>query len=93
MAAVRVAAERKKGVVEIVVEDDGPGIAPEDRATALREGGRLDEAVPGTGLGLAICADIVEAYDGTLTLEDSELGGLLARVRLPIARAEEKAEG
>ena len=41
----------------------------------------------------SLCADIVEAYDGTLTLEDSELGGLLARVRLPIARAEEKAEG
>ncbi len=90
--AVRVTAARQKGVVEIVVEDDGPGIAPENRAIALREGGRLDEAVPGTGLGLAICADIVEAYDGVLTLEDSELGGLLARVRLPIARTEEKAE-
>lgn len=92
--AVRVTATRiggrVDGAVEIVVEDDGPGIPAEHRATALREGGRLDEAVPGTGLGLAICSDIVEAYDGTLSLEDSELGGLLARVRLPIARADDK---
>ena len=89
--SVRVSARRLPGRIEIVVEDDGPGIAPENRPTALREGGRLDEAVPGTGLGLAICADIVEAYEGALTLEDSELGGLLARVSLPLARQEPQA--
>jgi signal transduction histidine kinase len=87
--AVRVSARRGRSAVEIVVEDDGPGIAPQDRETALREGGRLDEAVPGTGLGLAICSDIVEAYDGALSLEDSPLGGLRVRARLPLARAEE----
>lgn len=85
---VRASARRVRGRVEIVVEDDGPGIAPGDRETALREGGRLDEEAPGSGLGLAICADILEAYDGELSLEASELGGLLARARLPLARVE-----
>ena len=88
---VRVSGRIQGGQIRVAVEDDGPGIAPENRPTALREGGRLDEAVPGTGLGLAICADIVEAYEGALTLEDSELGGLLARVSLPLARQEPQA--
>ncbi len=91
-SAVRISARRVSGAVEIAVEDDGPGIPEEQREAALREGVRLDQTVPGTGLGLAICADIVEAYDGRLILDRSPLGGLLARVKLPIARAEERTE-
>ena len=81
------AAKAGAAAVEITVEDDGPGIPEADRERALRAGGRLDESVEGTGLGLAICLDIAEAYDGALTLEASDLGGLLVRVRLPAARA------
>ncbi len=85
---VRVAARANERMVEIRVEDDGPGIPEADREAALRAGGRLDETTPGTGLGLAIASDIVEAYGGTLRLDRSEaLGGLMVRVNLMRARA------
>lgn len=65
------------------VEDDGPGISPEQRDAALNWGGRLDEAPPGTGFGLSIVADIAALYDGKLALEDSALGGLRVTVAIP----------
>jgi signal transduction histidine kinase len=63
------------------VEDDGPGIAPELRSTALARGSRLDEREGGTGIGLAIVQDVLDAYGWTLQLEASELGGLKASCR------------
>ncbi|MGB3389828.1 MAG: ATP-binding protein [Pseudaminobacter sp.] len=78
-----------EGVAEqflIEIEDDGPGI-PEDKAReALKRGRRLDETKPGTGLGLAIVNDLVKEYGGALLLEQSQMGGLKAVVRLRSAR-------
>ena len=72
--------------VEILVEDDGPGIPPQERETIFARGARLDTGKPGTGLGLAIVRDVAEIYGGSIRLEESEdLGGLLARLTLPIA--------
>jgi len=83
---VTVAAEA--GFVEILVEDDGMGIPPDDRVRIFDRGVRLDTGKPGTGLGLAIVRDVAEIYGGTVTLEESEdLGGLLVRLRLPAATA------
>ncbi len=74
------------GFVEVVVEDDGRGIPEADRVRIFDRGVRLDTGKPGTGLGLAIVRDVAEIYDGTVTLEESEdLGGLLVRLRLPMA--------
>ncbi len=74
------------GFVEIMVEDDGMGIPEADRIRIFDRGVRLDTGKPGTGLGLAIVRDVAEIYDGTVTLEESEdLGGLLVRLRLPMA--------
>ncbi|MEO1045276.1 MAG: HAMP domain-containing sensor histidine kinase [Pseudomonadota bacterium] len=71
---------------EIWVEDDGTGIPAEERDHIFDRGARLDTSKPGTGLGLAIVRDVVEIYDGTVTLEESEdLGGLLVRIKLPLA--------
>ena len=67
------------------IDDDGPGLAPERRAEALRRGRRLDESKPGSGLGLAIAKDLAEAYGGRLELADSPLGGLRAILLLPAA--------
>jgi signal transduction histidine kinase len=76
------------GMVLVAVEDDGPGLTPDQATAALQRGRRLDERVPGSGLGLSIVSDVVEIYGGTLALTASEeLGGLAARVTLP--RAEE----
>ncbi|WP_029009338.1 sensor histidine kinase [Azospirillum halopraeferens] len=81
---VTVAPDPAAGLV-VTVEDDGPGLAPGQRAAVLAPGVRLDEAVPGSGLGLAVVTDVAGLYGGTLALEDSALGGLKATVRLPAA--------
>ncbi len=70
-------------MIEIAVEDDGPGLAPEAREAAIRRGVRLDESAPGTGLGLSIVDELARAYGGFLTLGESRLGGLRAVIRLP----------
>lgn len=69
---------------EIAIEDNGPGLEPEKINEALRRGHRLDETKPGTGLGLSIVQDTVREYGGTLRLEKSPLGGLAARIVLPL---------
>lgn len=69
--------------IEIVVEDDGPGIASKDHDIALKRGQRLDETLPGTGLGLSIVADMVDAYGGEIILDESKLGGLKISIFLP----------
>ncbi|MFZ4689652.1 MAG: ATP-binding protein [Polymorphobacter sp.] len=72
------------GTVEILIEDDGPGISAEGRARLFERGERLDTDKPGTGLGLAIARDVAEIYGGSVALEESEdLGGLLVRLTLP----------
>jgi signal transduction histidine kinase len=71
------------GVLEIIVEDDGPGLSEADLARAMARGARLDEAAPGQGLGLSILKETVELYAGELAFERGELGGLKARLRLP----------
>lgn len=73
--------------VEIWVEDDGRGIPEEQRIRIFDRGVRLDSGKPGTGLGLAIVRDVAEIYGGSVSLEESEdLGGLMARLRLPRAQ-------
>ena len=82
---VFVTVERKDGKVDMLVEDDGPGIPEALRDELFTRGSRLDTTgKPGTGLGLAIVRDVAEIYGGTVALEESEdLGGLLARLTLP----------
>ena len=81
---VFVTVEPNDRTVDILIEDDGPGIPEKEREAIFQRGARLDTDKPGTGLGLAIVRDVAEIYDGRITLEESEdLGGLLARLTLP----------
>ncbi|HEV2815608.1 MAG TPA: ATP-binding protein [Allosphingosinicella sp.] len=83
---VFVTAKTTPDCVEIEVEDDGRGIPAGERETIFDRGARLDTGKPGTGLGLAIVRDVAQIYGGSIHLEESEdLGGLLARLRLPLA--------
>ncbi|MBV1799923.1 sensor histidine kinase [Siccirubricoccus sp. G192] len=78
--------------VAVAVEDDGPGLPPEQAEAALDRGVRLDEARPGAGLGLAIAADLAALHGGRLTLgRGAGLGGTLAMLELPAA--EQGADG
>jgi two-component system sensor histidine kinase PhoQ len=67
----------------IVIEDDGPGIAEQDRAKVLERGGRADEATPGHGIGLSMVHDTVALYGGSMRIDGSELGGARFDLKLP----------
>jgi signal transduction histidine kinase len=67
----------------IVVDDDGPGIEPSMREAVLQRGIRADEAAQGSGLGLAIVRDLAEVYGGSISLGESPMRGVRARLTLP----------
>lgn len=68
----------------IEIHDDGPGIPEAQRHEVLSRGGRLDSQTPGQGIGLDIVQDIVASYGGQLTISDSNLGGALFTIFLPV---------
>jgi two-component system osmolarity sensor histidine kinase EnvZ len=79
---VTLAASAEGRSVLVTVDDDGPGIPADRRESVFRpfESG----SAGGTGLGLTIARDIVRAHGGEIVLQDSPLGGLRARIRLPV---------
>ena len=68
--------------IDITVDDDGPGF-PADAPKLAERGVRADNQVPGQGIGLATAAEIVKAYNGSLQLGRSPLGGARVEVSLP----------
>jgi len=74
-------------MAEILIDDDGPGIPEDKREDAFRPFHRLDDGrsqnVAGTGLGLTLARDFARGHGGDIRLEDSPLGGLRVRLRLP----------
>lgn len=74
----------------LAVEDDGPGIPVSKRAEAFLPFHRLNEERSrnsgGSGLGLAIVWKAVESFGGTVSLDDSAMGGLAARIAIPAPR-------
>jgi two-component system sensor histidine kinase PhoQ len=84
------AARPREQRLVIVVEDDGPGIAPADRSRVLRRGVRTDEFASGHGLGLAMVADTVALYGGDLVIGES---ALLHGARIEVALPGRAVEG
>lgn len=70
-------------VVRIVVDDDGPGLSPQQREQVAHRGRRLDETKPGSGLGLSIVMELAGLYGGGLTLGTAPIGGLRAELVVP----------
>ena len=81
---VTIAATLDGGQAVIAVDDDGVGLNAAMREQVLQRGVRADEAAPGSGLGLAIVRDLAEAYGGSIALKQSALGGVSARLTLPV---------
>jgi two-component system, OmpR family, osmolarity sensor histidine kinase EnvZ len=84
---VKVTADHAGGMLEVTVDDDGPGIPPDRREDVFKPFVRLDEArnqdAGGTGLGLSIARDIARSHGGDIVLDDSPMGGLRAVVKVP----------
>jgi two-component system, OmpR family, osmolarity sensor histidine kinase EnvZ len=85
---VFVHAQRLDHATEIIIDDDGPGIPPERREDVFKPFFRLDmsrnTATGGVGLGLTIARDVLRGHGGDVTIDDSPLGGVRARVWLPV---------
>lgn len=80
---VRLSAWRDAGGLVLRVEDDGPGMTPDQAAAAAERGARLDQMTAGWGLGLSIVADLVSLYGGDVQFGKSPLGGLAVSLFLP----------
>jgi signal transduction histidine kinase len=72
-------------MVRLIVDDDGPGLSPEQRHQVARRGRRLDDTKPGSGLGLSIVTELAALYGGNLQLGSAPIGGLRAELLLPAA--------
>ena len=85
---IRIEAVRGRTAVEITVDDNGPGIPPENYEDVFRPFFRLDQsrnaATGGVGLGLSIARDVARSHGGEVTLAASPLGGLRVVVRIPL---------
>jgi signal transduction histidine kinase len=85
---IRVKAVRDKNIAEVTVADTGTGIAPEHLPRLGERFYRVDQARSrpegGTGLGLSICKGIVEAHQGSMTIESVVNSGTFVTVRLPV---------
>ena len=80
---VKVKSALEDDTVVLIVDDDGSGLPSSMRDRVLQRGVRADETAPGSGLGLAIVRDLAGLYEGTISLDDSPMGGLRATLRLP----------
>ena len=85
---IDVTARRTGESVEVIVEDDGPGIPPESIDDVFKPFYRLDDSrnpnYAGAGLGLAIARDVARGHGGDIVLETAGSGGLRAVLRLPV---------
>ena len=75
------------GCVQIVIDDNGPGISEELRDQVFRPFFRLDDSrnldTGGVGLGLSIARDAIISHGGEIELQDSPTGGLRVLLKLP----------
>ena len=85
---VEISCNKKKDYVEIIIDDDGPGIPKSERKKVLQPFYRVEASrnrnTGGIGLGITIAADIINNHGGNFLLEQSPLGGLRAKIYLPI---------
>lgn len=70
----------------MMIEDDGIGIPEEDKERVLEKGFKKGEKA-GSGLGMYLAKEVIESYDGSIEVKDSDLGG--ARFDIHLKKSEE----
>jgi signal transduction histidine kinase len=83
---ITIAAKTGERLIDVIIEDDGPGLSGNQVADAMRPGQRVDESAPGYGFGLPIARELAELYGGSLTLLTATTGGLGVLLSLPAAK-------
>ncbi|MDP5003020.1 MAG: ATP-binding protein, partial [OM182 bacterium] len=78
-----IARQGSTGALEFYIEDDGPGIAPNQRDFVLQRGARADTLAQGQGIGLAVVSDIMASYQGSVSICSSDLGGARLALHFP----------
>ena len=85
---IKITCNKKNNYVEIIIDDDGPGIPKKERKKVLQPFYRVEDSrnrhTGGIGLGITIAADIINNHGGNFFLDKSPLGGLRAKIYLPI---------
>ena len=81
-AEIRIKVLETTEAISLIVQDNGPGIPPEERGKVLQRFYRLSSNRPGSGLGLSIVSAFTQLHDGTLHIEDAK-PGLTVRIELP----------
>ena len=85
---IEITCSRKNNYVEIIIDDDGPGIPKKERSKVLQPFYRVESSrnrdTGGIGLGITIATDIINNHGGNFFLEKSPLDGLRTRIYLPI---------
>ena len=85
---VKVTARRRDDAAEVIVDDDGPGIAADYRELVFKPFYRIEGSrnpkTGGVGLGLTIARDVARGHGGNIILEDSPMKGLRVRLMLPV---------
>lgn len=79
---VQIHAEKTNQRLNIVIEDDGPGMDKDQITELLQRGRRADQSVAGHGIGLSIVSNIVQSYNGRIHIDSSPLGGARIQVWL-----------
>jgi len=79
---IEIAAKQQQKKLYLRVSDDGPGIESDKAESLLQRGVRADQATPGHGIGLSIIGNIVEAYQGELSIDKSPSGGAIISIIL-----------
>jgi len=81
-AAIKIQVRETTQAVSIIVQDNGPGIAAQERSKVVQRFYRLSSNRPGSGLGLSIVSAFTHLHAGTLSIEDAQ-PGLKVRIELP----------